>query len=195
MLEDDYVAGNPELNGSDKLVVLSGCSGGGKSSLLSEMASRGYAVQPEAGRQVVKEQQFIGGDALPWDNIEKFVELSVSRAMFHYNTACLALLPTFFDRCIVDTISALARLGLTTPGYLSTALRRYRYSPKVFLTPPWPELFSQDSERQHGFDAAKAEYEGLLSAYPAHGYEVIVIPKIGVAQRADFLEEQLSLGE
>ena len=66
MSEDSYVAGNPRWAGSDRLVVLSGCSGGGKSALLAEMARRGRRVFPEAGRQVVREETFIGGGALPW---------------------------------------------------------------------------------------------------------------------------------
>jgi hypothetical protein len=36
-----------------------------------------------------------------------------------------------------------------------------------------------------------AEYEGLLESYPANGYEVEVIPKVGIKERADFVEERL----
>lgn len=43
-------------------IVLSGCSGGGKSSLLTELGRRGHTVVPEAGRQVVREQMLIGVD-------------------------------------------------------------------------------------------------------------------------------------
>ena len=68
MDEAEYRAGNPPINGSPMLVVVSGCSGGGKSTLLAEMARRGYLVFPEPGRQIVKEELFIGGDGLPWDN-------------------------------------------------------------------------------------------------------------------------------
>ena len=65
----------------DKFVVLSGCSGGGKSSLLAELGRRGFAIYEEPGRQVVKEQLLIGGDALPWDNIDLFLELTISRSI------------------------------------------------------------------------------------------------------------------
>lgn len=46
-------------------VVLSGCSGGGKSTLLAELARRGHAVRPEAGRLVVEAELAAGGGALP----------------------------------------------------------------------------------------------------------------------------------
>ena len=46
-----YIPGNPAWAGSPRLVVLSGCSGGGKSALLAEMVARGYAIRrPEQAR-------------------------------------------------------------------------------------------------------------------------------------------------
>jgi hypothetical protein len=36
-----------------------------------------------------------------------------------------------------------------------------------------------------------AEYERLLVTYPALGYELIALPKIGVVERADFILETL----
>jgi predicted ATPase len=70
-------------------------------------------------------------------------------------------------------------------------LERYRYARVVFMTPPWEELFRADAERRHAFSDAVAEYEGLLQSYPANGYVVELIPKAGVEERADFLEERI----
>src|SRR5207247_10618853 len=56
-----------------KLVVLSGCSGAGKSSLLAELGRRGFPIYEEPGRQVVKEQLYIGGDAVRWGNVREVV--------------------------------------------------------------------------------------------------------------------------
>ncbi len=50
----------------DKLVVISGCSGGGKSTLLAELARRGHAVVEEPGRRIVAQELARGGPALPW---------------------------------------------------------------------------------------------------------------------------------
>lgn len=191
MFENDYVAGNPPLNGTERLVVGSGCSGGGKSSLLAEMARRGYQVNPEPGRQIVKEQAYIDGDGLPWADIPKFTELCVSRGMYFYNAARPSQECVLFDRSIVDAVSSLARLGFPTPQHLCNALERYRYARIVFMAPPWEELFRNDLERRHPFSDAVAEYEVLLESYPANGYEVELIPKAGVKERADFLEERL----
>jgi predicted ATPase len=193
MNEAEYVVGNPLFNGSDRLVVISGCSGGGKSTLLSELAQRGYPIYPEPGRQIVKEQLHLGGDGLPWENPVKFAELCVSRALYFYNTAKPIDRPAIFDRSIVDNITGIERSGLPMPDYFRLALQHYRYARRVFMTPPWPELFSTDAERQHSFAAAEAEYFGLLESYAASGYEVVLIPKGTPAERADFVEQQLGL--
>ncbi len=189
--ENDYVAGNPELNGSDRLIVVSGCSAGGKSSLIRELASRGYDAQPEAGRQIVKEQLYIGGDALPWADKIKFTELCVSRALYHYNNAMATGKPAVFDRSIIEFISGFRAKGVNVPPYLAEAVRRYRYARRVFFTPPWEALFINDEERRHSFVDAEAEYDSLLKGYEACGYEIVLLPKTSVSGRADFFEEQL----
>src|SRR5215472_8534073 len=53
-----------------KFVVLSGYAGAGKSSLLTELGRRGFPIYEEPGRQAVKEQLYIGSDALPWGKLE-----------------------------------------------------------------------------------------------------------------------------
>ncbi|MEJ8474507.1 AAA family ATPase [Roseibium algae] len=58
-------------------IILSGCSGGGKSTLLKELEIRGYPVVQEAGRQVVVTAMTEGSDALPWVSPEAFVRASV----------------------------------------------------------------------------------------------------------------------
>lgn len=192
MIEGEYVAGNPRWNGSDRLVVLSGCSGGGKSSLLAALAARGYGVCPEAGRQIVKEQQSIGGDGLPWVDGRKFAELCISRSLYFYNMARPVKKAVIFDRSFIDNIAGLLRMGEPLSPAFSAAVQRYRYARRVFLVPPWPELFAHDAERQHSFAAAVLEYESLVTVYQDFGYDVVVIPQDTVAARADFLANALA---
>jgi len=56
---------------------------------------------------------------------------------------------------------------------------------------PWPELFVSDGERQHDFASAVAEYDRLAAAYPALGYDVILLPKVSVAERLAFILERV----
>jgi predicted ATPase len=66
---------------SDRFVVLSGCSGGGKSTLLTEFARRGHAVVEEPGRRIVREETARGGGALPWVDAEAFLRRAISMAL------------------------------------------------------------------------------------------------------------------
>ena len=191
MNEDDYLPGVGDGDGCDRLFVVSGCSGGGKSTLMAELARRGHRVFPEPGRQILREQALLGGDALPWANMEHFIEQCVIRSV-HFHTLAKARDGTvFFDRCLIDAISALDGIGRPLPAGYRTAADRCRYAPVVFMTPPWEELFRSDSERRHAFAAAISEYERLLDAFPAHGYEPVILPKSPVRARADFIETEL----
>ena len=178
----------------DQFILISGCSGSGKSSLLSELARRGYRTFEEPGRQIVKEQLHIGGDALPWANAAKFIDQVVTRAMHQMITAARNEEIAFFDRGLVDAVTALERMNLPLQPHHIAAREKYRYNRKVFLVPPWPEIFANDAERRHSFDDAVREYEALESAFPRHGYEIVVLPKTGLEARADFVVTALGLG-
>jgi predicted ATPase len=91
----------------------------------------------------------------------------------------------FFDRGVVDAACALEHV--TGKPSLEALGRSYRYHPTVFVAPPWPEIYLNDSERQHGFDAAMAEFDRLQRVYPMLGYRVILLPKQSVADRANFV--------
>jgi predicted ATPase len=171
-------------------VIISGCSSGGKSTLLDELARRGHATVPEPGRRVVREEQASGGTALPWADVRAFVDRIVALARADYAAAASNPGWTFFDRGLFDAISALGQV--TGTGIRPDLLAPYPYHRQVFLTPPWPEIYETDPERQHGLAEAEREYQRLLTEYPARGYAVIILPKVTVAERADFVEDVLS---
>lgn len=168
-------------------VVISGCSGGGKSTLLSELVQRGYSVVLEPGRQIVKEQIAIEGDALPWTNLRKFLDLALSRYLFQFNSQRESQNFVFFDRGIIDAL----QLNQPQPEYFRHAASKFRYNRLVFLVPPWEEIFTSDPERQHSFEAAKKEFDELMVKYKDYGYETVLIPKVGVKERVDFILEKL----
>ena len=64
---------------SDRFVVISGCSGGGKSTLLSELGRRGYGTVEEPGRRIVREEMLGEGSALPWTDATAFARRSEER--------------------------------------------------------------------------------------------------------------------
>jgi len=189
-MEDSY---DPSLvqAASDRLVIISGCSGGGKSTLLAELERLGHAVYEEAGRQVVKEQLYIGGDALPWADTAMFIELTISRSMHNMISAARAGRLAFFDRGVVDQVAGCDEAGLPLPGHLRAAAGLFRCHRLVFLAPPWPEIFRNDEERRHSFEDAAASYAPLQAAYEALGYQTVELPKAAARERAAFVLERL----
>ena len=185
--ENACLPGNPALSESSLAVVLSGCSGGGKSTLLDALAARGYIVWPEAGRQIVREEMHLGGDGLPWADAAKFVALAASRTMDFFDAAVASERPVFFDRSLVDLTSFLDLMGIEVPARLRRAVEIYRYRRDVFVVPPWPEIFTADAERQKTFEDACREYEALVAGYRAAGYQLVEVPRLGVEARADFV--------
>ena len=59
--------------------VITGCSGGGKSTLIDALRRRGFLCVDEVGRHIVRQQLRIGGDATPWQDQVKFRELLLAR--------------------------------------------------------------------------------------------------------------------
>lgn len=168
---------------SGRFVALSGCSGGGKSRLLEELRSRGYAVVEEPGRRIVKEERAKGGTALPWIDLAAFARRAVRVALADREEASSRSGWVFFDRGLVDAASALEHV--TAEPALEPLGSAHRYHTTVFFTPPWPEIFQSDPERRHGLEEAIAEYERLERAYSSLGYRVVVLPRISVEARAD----------
>jgi predicted ATPase len=190
--EDDYQPALVEGE-ADRFVVLSGASGAGKSTLLTELGRRGYRIYEEAGRQVIKEQQYIGGDAIPSADAARFLELTASRSIHNLISAARAGGLAFFDRGIVDQVSAFEYFRIPLPQHLANAAARLRYRQTVFMMPPWREIFANDSERRHSFADAIAYYETLLRTYERFGYRAIIVPQAAIAMRADFVIAHLAV--
>ena len=169
----------------DRFVIISGCSGGGKSTLLAELARRGHATVEEPGRRIVRQELRGDGAALPWVNGTAFVCRAIAMALADLAAAERLEGWVFFDRGLIDAAAGLEHL--TGEPALATLGHSRRFHRRVFLTPPWPEIYETDQERRHTLDAAIPEYRRLLETYPALGYAVTILPRIGVAERADFV--------
>jgi predicted ATPase len=173
----------------NRFVVISGCSGGGKSTLLIELSQRGYATVEEPGRRIVREELLGDGRALPWVDGTAFARRAITLALADLSEACHLDGWVFFDRGVIDAAAALQHL--TGEPALARIAQEHRFHQQVFLAPPWPEIYVTDPERHHGFDAAVAEYQRLLEVYRSLGYEVTILPKVSVLERADFVLDSL----
>ena len=171
-------------------VVLSGCSGGGKSTLLAELADRGFTTIPEPGRRIVEEESCRDGTALPWVDLTAFAKRAISLAAEDREHTAQTGGWVFFDRGLVDAAAALEHA--TGEPARDTLIQYSRYHSRVFLTPPWPEIYMNGIERRHDFESALNEYHRLVSTYENLGYEIRILPKVSVGERADFVMDVLA---
>lgn len=153
--------------------------------MLEELGRRGHNIVPEPGRRIVQHELADGGSALPWRDREAF-----ARRAFDLSLQDLAACSghqgwTFFDRGLIDAATALE--AYDGGAALSALAKSHRFHRKVFLAPPWPEIFRVDHERRHDFEEATREYGRLRQVYTELEYGVVTLPKMSVAERADFI--------
>lgn len=96
----------------------------------------------------------------------------------------------FFDRGLLDAAIMLENAtGLAASVSLSG---HARFHHQVFLTPPWPETHQRDSERQQELKDGIAEYHRLIEAFDWLGYVPVILPKLKVEARANFILSDLA---
>jgi predicted ATPase len=116
----------------DRFVVVSGCSGGGKSSLIAELLRRGHAVVEEPGRRIVTEELASGGTALPWIDAAAFARRPIMMALADLDAARRQPGWVFFDRCLIDAAAALQHI--TGDAAIEQLAAQHRFHCRVF----WP---------------------------------------------------------
>ena len=176
----------------DNFIVLTGGPGSGKTSLINDLARHGFAVSTEAGRAIIQHQQMIEGPALPWQDPALFAELMLSWEMRSFDMAAETSAITFFDRGVPDIVGYLHLSGLAVPPHVVKAARSFRYNPSVFILPPWPEIFIQDSERRQTLVEAERTFEAMVSAYGNCGYALVEVPRQPIGERTRFVLDRVS---
>jgi predicted ATPase len=173
----------------DRLFILTGGPGSGKTTLIEALAGHGITRMPEAGRAVIQDQVAIGGTALPWSDRLAFAELMLTHELRSYREAQAFAGPVIFDRGVPDVVGYLRVSGLPVPPHIERAARNFRYQRRVFIAPPWPAIFAQDAERKQSSEAAEATYRAMVAVYSGLGYELVPLPLAPVSERVQFVRK------
>jgi predicted ATPase len=174
-------------NPTDRFFVLTGGPGSGKTTLIGALKARGYEAAPEAGRAVIRDQVASGGNALPWADRLLFAERMLAFDLHNHAEAREWSGPVFFDRGVPDVVGYLELCSLPVPPDIEKAARSYRYASRVFVLPPWLEIFGQDAERRQSFAEAERTYRAMVAVYLRLGYELVEVPYAPVNERAEYL--------
>lgn len=181
------------LNNPHRFFVVTGGPGSGKTALIDALERAGYSRSIEAGRGVIQDQVAIGGRAVPWQDPLSFAELMLSWEMRSYRLGLEQSGTVFFDRGVPDVVGYLRMLRLPVPEYMHVAALKFRYNARVFITPPWPEIFRSDNERKQTFEEAVRTHEAMLETYTSYNYELMEIPRVPVPKRVQFVVEKTGL--
>ncbi|SEK68814.1 AAA family ATPase [Nonomuraea pusilla] len=176
---------------AERFILITGGPGSGKTTLIDHLEEAGFSRSYEAGRGVIQDQTAIGGRALPWNDPDLFAELMLCWELRSYRSAAARAAPVFFDRGIPDIVGYLRLEGRPVPAHLQTAARTFRYHPRVFIAPPWPEIYRQDSERKQSLAEAERTYESMVATYAEYGYELVRLPRVTVEERARYVMDHL----
>jgi predicted ATPase len=172
--------------------VVTGASGSGKSSIIAALSSLRYPCVAEVGRQVVRSQVETGGDATPWQNQRKFIELLLAGYIRAFESIAERSRPVFFDRGIPECLGRANELSAIDRAPFAAAAATYRYHPVVFFTAPWPEIYVNDAETLHTYEQGIADHQAELASYRAAGYRLAEVPRGPVPARAQFILSQVA---
>jgi predicted ATPase len=162
----------------------------GKTTLIRHLQAMGERVVEETARAVIREQVEAGGDAVPWLDNDRFVDETARRDIAIFDSLADETRRVFFDRGIMDSYGA---NGAAPSPELVEAVRTRRYNARVFIAPPWPEIYETDAERRQDWAEAERTFDIIREQLPRLGYTPVVLPKASVAARAAFVLAQAAV--
>ncbi len=169
--------------------VITGGPGSGKTTVLAELARRGYVCVPEDARAVIQEQVAAGGSGVPWAAAPLFAEMLMRRSIATYQqqVAQDPQAPVYFDRGVGDAFTCADLIGHTLAANLCEQAIQCRYRDPVFLAPWWPEIYMTDEERRQSREEAERTEHAIVKTYSELGYRMMKLPLASPAERADFI--------
>ena len=171
--------------------MITGGPGTGKSSLIDELILKEFTCMPEISRTITRDAQESGIDQLFLKDPLLFSQLLLEGRIGQYNTAEKHENDhVFFDRGIPDIFAYMNYSGTDYPGTFIDSSIQYRYT-KIFMLPPWKDIYKTDNERYESFPQAMRIYEYLLEAYKKVDYSCVIVPEGSISERVDFILNSL----
>ena len=164
--------------------VFTGGGGTGKTALIRHLQATGELAVDENIRAVIREQARAGGPAVPWIDPKLCCDLTTARDIADFDRLEGETRRVFFDRGLMDMHGA---NGVPPSPALVEAIRTRRYNSRVFVFPPWREIYATDTERREDWSGMEAVFERILETLPPLGYEPVVVPTGALDDRAAFV--------
>ena len=163
--------------------VFTGGPGAGKTALIRHLASLGERVVEESIRAVIREEPTERGS-------EAMFRRAADRDICAFDALREEQGRVFFDRGLMDCYGA---DGNPPWPELEAALDTYRYNRRVFVFPPWREIYATDAERIQDFAHAERVFAFAMRTLPSLGYEPMVVPTGPLEARARFVLDDATM--
>ncbi len=175
-----------------EIIVIIGGPGTGKSTLIDGLAGKGFCCYPEISRQVTLEAKKQGIEQLFLENPLLFSELLLEGKKKTIQE-CLGRTPRshfYRPRHSRHPRPTMHYIGDSYPAHFDLACRENLYS-KIFILPPWEEIYVSDEARYENFEQAKLIHEHLTETYQKYGYNPIEVPKDSLDNRILFILDEI----
>lgn len=150
-------------------------------------------VVPEDARRIIREQVQLRGDGLPWKNKSYYAQLMLDASLETYQSikGQISSQIVFFDRGILDAICYMKMENISISEEVNNLVDGHPYSRKIFMLPPWKEIYETDNERKQTWREAVYTFEKMKQTYLEYGYEIIEVPKDTIDNRCGFVLESI----
>ena len=176
-----------------EIVVIIGGPGTGKTTIIDGLLKTGHCCYPEISREVTLEAKKQGIDQLFLENPLLFSEMLLDGRKKQFTNATNEPHEiVFLDRGIPDVLAYMHFIGDSYPDSFDAACKTHVYT-KIFILPPWKEIYICDDARYENYEEAQLIYKHLVETYQHYGYKLIEVPKDSVENRVSFILNNLPI--
>jgi len=147
--------------------IITGGPGFWKTSIITELKKRGFKHVGESSRKLINKLKLKEGKD-PRENREKFQNLIVKEKIkdfFNNNQDII-----FFDRGMPDEIAYSVFYKHKPTNECITFCENHKYN-KVFITPPWKEIYKNDDLRNESYQNAIKLHNIIVKTYKNLNYK------------------------
>jgi predicted ATPase len=174
-----------------EIIVITGGPATGKTTIINALIDKGFICFPEISREITLEAKKEGIEQLFLEKPLLFSELLLEGRRKQFIEAKeKAEEIIFLDRGIPDILAYMHFIGDSYPVFFDEACKNHTYS-KVFLLPPWEEIYESDEARYENYEQATLIYNHLKETYQKYGYQLIEVPTGKVEERILFILNSL----